>query len=379
MHIIARLNIGGAALYVIELIDRMNSSGYEGRLVCGTVGRAEGDMRYLADQKGVAVTVIPSLGREISPVSDLKTIVELYSLIRREKPDIVHTHSAKAGFVGRIAAWLAGVPVILHLFHGHVFSGYFSPAKTRVFILLEQLCARLSTRIIALSEGQKRDLSEVYHITRADHIDVIELGFQLDSLASIERHWGDFRRRYAIPEDAPLVGIVGRLVAIKNHDLFLSAARIVHGALPDARFVLVGDGERRAELEALAGSLGLADRLRITGWIEDMRPVYSALDVLVLSSRNEGLPVCLIEALVARVPVVATAVGGIPDLLENGALGALTPVDDPGAMAAATLAALKVTPERLAQLQARALDRFSMTRSLDRTLALYEKLLHRSR
>jgi glycosyltransferase involved in cell wall biosynthesis len=378
MHIIARLNIGGAALYVIELIERLNASGYAGELVCGVVGANEGDMQYVADQKGVTVTVIPSLGREISPVSDLKTLFELWQIIRHERPDIVHTHTAKAGFVGRIAARLAGVPVILHFFNGHVFSGYFSPAKTRAFILLEQFCALLSTRIITVSEGQKRELSAVYHITRADHIDVIETGFQLDSLAAIQRHEGDFRAQFDIPPAVPLIGIVGRLVPIKNHDLFLSAAQIVHQQNPDAYFVLVGDGERRAELEAAAEKLGLKDRLRITGWIADMRPVYSALDVLVLSSLNEGLPVCLIEAMAARVPVVATAVGGIPDLVAQGELGMLTPLNDPAGMANAMLKALRVSPAELETIKARALDRFSMARSLDRTLELYSRLLKKA-
>src|ERR1041385_8981651 len=137
MHIIARLNIGGAAIYVIELVSGLKDAGYDSQLVCGTVSKDEGDMRYIADEKHLPVSIIDSLGREISPVSDLLTIYRLWWLIRREKPDIVHTHTAKAGLVGRIAAWLSGVPVIVHTFHGHVFSGYFGLTKTRVFIMLE--------------------------------------------------------------------------------------------------------------------------------------------------------------------------------------------------------------------------------------------------
>src|SRR5882724_5889503 len=157
MHIIARLNIGGAALYVIELVSRLKDAGYDSQLVCGVVGKNEGDMRYIADAQHLPITVIPSLGREISFLGDLKTIYQLWQLMRRERPNIVHTHTAKAGLVGRIAAWMCGVPVIVHTFHGHVFSGYFSPTKIRLFIALEQLCARISSAIITLSTELKRE------------------------------------------------------------------------------------------------------------------------------------------------------------------------------------------------------------------------------
>ena len=377
MHLIARLNVGGAALYVIELIDHLNQSGCQGQLLCGVVGKAEGDMQYESDQRGLSVTIIPSLGREISLMSDLKTVYTLWRLMRRERPDIVHTHTAKAGFVGRLAARLAGIPVVIHFFNGHIFSGYFGPAKTRVFILLEQLCARLSNKIITVSEGQKHELSAVYHITNPEHIEVIETGFELGQLAKVERHRGNFRKQYDIPENAPLVGIIGRLVLIKNHELFLQAAKRVHECLPDAYFALVGDGERRAELEALAHLLGLTDRFRITGWITDMLPVYSGLDALVLSSRNEGLPVCLIESMAAGVPVISTAVGGIPDLLENGQMGMLVPPSDAPAMAEAIIAALTdpAIREKTVVIRKRALDHYSIDRSLEQTLLLYRQLL----
>jgi glycosyltransferase involved in cell wall biosynthesis len=380
MHVIARLNIGGAALYVIQLTASLGAPDFDSQLVCGVVGKGEGDMRYVADAKGLPVTVIPSLGREISPIGDLATIYQLWRLMRLERPDVVHTHTAKAGFVGRVAARLAGVPVVVHTFHGHVFGGYFGPARTRLFILLERLCARLSTAIITLSAALKQELTDVYHVTHADHVEVIELGFECADLAALPRHTGSFRAEHGIPDRAPLVGIVGRLVPIKNHDLFFHAARLVAERLPTAHFAIVGDGGRRTELEVLARSLGLADRVRFTGWITDIAPVYSALDALALTSRNEGLPVSLIEALAAGVPVVSTAVGGVADLLDGGRLGAIVPPDDARAMADGLVAALtdpacQLTPEIRAGLA----ERYSIRRSAEKIGALYRRLLHEKR
>jgi glycosyltransferase involved in cell wall biosynthesis len=379
MHVIARLNIGGAALYVIQLTAQQKTLGCEASLVCGVVGPSEGDMQYIAAQKHIPVTVIPSLGREISPVSDLATVYKLWRIMRRERPDVVHTHTAKAGFVGRVAAKLAGVPVIVHTFHGHVFSGYFSPAKTRLFLWLERLSARLSSAIITLSIALKRDITEVYGITHPERVQVIELGFELDDLLALERHQGSFRADYSIPADVPLVGIVGRLVPIKNHDLFLQAARLVQEAVPDAHFAIIGDGERRDELGRLVDSLGLGACVHFMGWITDIPPVYGALDVLVLSSINEGLPVSLIEAMAAGVPIVATAVGGVNDLLQGGKLGSIVPPDDIRAMAKAVLSALSEPECREQALAARkaAYDRYGIQTSARLTTDLYQSLLRK--
>lgn len=375
MHVIARLNIGGPAVYVIQLVDRLNASGCQAQIVCGTVGKDEGDMRYLADQKHLPLTVIPSLGREISPISDLATIYHLWRLMRHECPDVVHTHTAKAGFVGRIAAWLARIPVIVHTFHGHVFAGYFGKNKTRVFIQLERLCARLSTRIITLSALLKRELADIYHIAPASQIEIIELGFELDELIQVNRNQSDFRIQQHIPADVPLVGIVGRLVPIKNHDLFLRAAKKILETTPDAHFAIVGDGERRAELEGMAHDLGIAEHVHFAGWITDTGPVYAALNVVVLCSHNEGLPVSLIEAMATGVPVVATAVGGVHDLLEEGRLGAMVPPGDTEALAQAIIKTLHGA-ESVIAARAAVIERYSIQRSAERTQSLYRTLLH---
>ncbi len=387
MHVIARLNVGGAARYVIELLSHLKALGYETQLVCGVVGKHEGDMRYLADEYGLDVTIIPSLGREISPVGDILTIYRLWRLIRREKPDIVHTHTAKAGLVGRVAARLCRVPVVVHTFHGHVFAGYFGKTKTRVFLLLERLMARFSTRIITLSAALKRELAQIYRIAPENCIEVIELGFDLDKLLALERQSGTlrqspFRQAYGIPADTPLVGIVGRLVPIKNHDLFLRAARIVVDTLPGVWFAIVGDGERRAELEALTAALRLMDQVRFCGWATDLLPVYAALDMLVLCSDNEGLPVSLIEAMAGGVPVVATNVGGVSDLLEGGdgtpgKIGQIVPPGDANALAEAILNTLKDerAHERAIAARQSVARRYGIAHSAALTDALYKRLL----
>jgi len=335
MNVISRLNIGGISPFLIPLTAILHQMGYESQLVAGTVGAREGDMTYLANAD-VRLISVPSLGREISPLRDMATIRQLAALMRRERPHIVHTHTAKGGFAGRIAAWLARVPIILHTYHGHVFSGYFGPAKTRVYLTLEQFCGRVSTRILTVADSLRRELVEDYHVGPARKVEVVIPGYPLDHLMSLARPSGDLRTHFNIPAAAPLIGIVGRLVPIKNHALFLRAAQIVHQQRPDARFLIVGDGELRAEVEAQITALGLAECTHITGWITDLTEIYGALDALAITSKNEGLPSSVIEALVTGLPIAGTAVGGVRDMLANG-LGLLVPPDDTQALATALL------------------------------------------
>ena len=374
LHIIARLNVGGAALHVMSMAARLGAPDFDSRIVCGVISASEADMSYIADAHAVPVMVLPELGRELSLRGDLITLVRLYRLIRRERPDVVHTNTAKAGFVGRIAARLAGVPVVVHTFHGHVFHGYFGPRKTAIFLQLERFGARLSDRVITPSRELKRQIAEQYHVCAADKIDIIGVGLELDDLAALGRHQGSFRAAQDIPAGAPLIGIVGRLVPIKNHELFFQAARIMLDQQPDAWFVLIGDGERRAELVALAEALGLSERLRFAGWVTDMLPVYSALDVLVLCSLNEGLPISVMEAMAAGVPVTATNVGGVPDLLADPCFGALTPAGDAAALAAGMMAGLHGSFD-LEAARAYVLAHYNMRALAEQTGALYQSLL----
>lgn len=374
VNVLARLNVGGPAIHVSLLTQRMGPPEYESFLVTGTVGGAEGDMTWYATEHGVSPILIPTLGRELHPVRDLATIWTLYRLLRKLKPDIVATHTAKAGFVGRVAARLAGVPVVVHTFHGHVFHGYFSPAKTRLFLLIERFAARLSDTIIALSPGQRDELVNVFHIAPASKFTVMSYGLELGAFAAAQRHAGDFRRAWGVAGDAPLITIVGRLAPVKNHALFLQAAVKVRAALPAARFALVGDGELRADLEAQVNALGLREAVFFTGWQKDVAPIYADSDVLVISSVNEGTPFTVIEAMATGCPVVSTAVGGVPDFLNHGELGKLVPSGDAEALAAALIETVQQPPDAEA-LRALIVERYGIVRLVRDLDALYRRLL----
>jgi glycosyltransferase involved in cell wall biosynthesis len=335
-------------------------------------------MVYLAHELGVEPVIVPELGREISPLDDVKALVALIHLMRRVRPHIVHTHTAKAGFLGRLAAFLSGVPVIIHTYHGHVFHSYFSPLKTRGFIMLEQLMALVSDAILTISGTLKRDLIAL-RIASAEKIRIIPLGLNLSPLSRVSTWCGTFRSELGYGADTPLVVIVGRLVPVKNHDLFLSAAQQVALAMPTVRFVIVGDGERRTELEALTLRLGLADVVCFTGWRRDLPIIYADTSVLVLTSRNEGTPVSILEAMAAGVPVVATAVGGVPDVLMEGRLGTLVPPDDPDAVARAIMTSLRAREHpHMAEARVWVLKQYDSARLIADLRGLYVELLARN-
>ncbi len=361
---------------MILLSAGLRARGYHTRLVVGHETEREGNLLDLAAEKGVHCERMEGLGREIRPLLDLKALWGLYRLMRTFRPEIVHTHTAKAGLVGRLAAKMARVPIVLHTYHGHVLRGYFSPARTALYRALERALAPLSDAIIAVSRAVKQDLVDL-RVAPASRIRVVPLGLDLSALGgNLPR--GRLRAEAGFSAGEPLVGIVGRLVAVKDVLGFLSAAAQVRRAAPGCRFSIVGDGEERGVLEAEAVRLGLADVVRFHGWRRDMDGVYGDLDLVVNSSINEGTPVALIEALAAGRPVVATRVGGTPDLLGEGVRGALVPPQDSAALASAILEALQ-SPDAA---RARALEgqryvrsQHSVDRLLDDMDALYRELL----
>ena len=376
LRLFSRLNIGGPSIHVILLTAGLAAKGYTTRLVVGMEAAHEGNLLDLAEAKGVTCETLASLGREVRPLQDLRALVRLYRLMRTFRPQIVHTHAAKAGLLGRLAARLAGVPVVVHTYHGHVLRGYFGPAKTEAFRQLEWLLGRSSDALIAVSPGVKQDLVEL-GVAASDRLRVVALGLELEGLAGpLPR--GGLRRERAIPDDAPLIGMVGRLVPIKDVPTFLHAAAKVRQVTPEARFALVGDGEERVLLENLCARLGMAEAVTFHGWRRDMLCVYGDLDVVVNSSRNEGTPVALIEALAAARPVVATRVGGTPDLLRGGEFGRLVAAGDASALAAAILDTLddRVAAEVRARAgQAHVLREHSAARLVADIDALYRELL----
>lgn len=378
LRVFSRLNIGGPSFHVIFLSAGLDARGYETRLVVGKESPREGNLLDLASERGVAVVMLEGLGRAIRPFDDVRAFRALYRLVREYRPTIVHTHTAKAGVLGRLAARLAGVPVVVHTYHGHVLRGYFPGFVSAPLRVIERVLNRMSDAVVTVSESVGHDLERL-GVIGARPVRVIPLGLELERLARpLPR--GLLRPEAGFADDAPLVGIVGRLVPIKDVGTFLGAAAKVLAAEPRARFSVVGDGDERAQLEAAAAQAGLGDRVRFHGWQRDTAAVYGDLDVVVNCSRNEGTPVALIEALAAGLPVVATRVGGTPELLEDGKLGLLVEPGDPAALAGAILETLRDlggARERAKGGQSRILARHSVSRLLADMDDLYRELISR--
>lgn len=376
VRIIGRLNVGGPAIHTVLLTELLDPRRFHSRLVIGLEGPTEGSMRYLADERGVVPVIIPEMGREISWRDDLIALAKLVALLRREKPDIIHTHTAKAGTLGRLAALIA-LPrrrtTLYHTFHGHVFHSYFGPRKTRMFLRIERFLGRYTHRLIAVSERTRQELIE-YGIAPAEKIIAVPLGLDLEPFAQCERYRGELRAELGVAENTPLIGIVARLVPVKDVGTFLEAAQCLAARLPDVKFLIVGDGESRAQLEAQANALELAGRVCFLGYRKDLPRIYADLDVVALSSLNEGLPVSLIEAMSSGCLVVSTEVGGVPDLIQDGETGYLVPAQNPNALAEAWACAL-AHPERSRTMAARArqsaLSRFHIQRLVSDMERLY--------
>jgi glycosyltransferase involved in cell wall biosynthesis len=341
LRLITRLNIGGPSIQAITLAERLTPRGFTTRLVHGSLAEGEGDMRYLLSPE-VDVEHLPRLRREVSPADDYAAFARVSAILREFKPHIVHTHMAKAGAIGRAAAALynRSAPAaertrVIHTYHGHVLEGYFSAAKTACFIGIERMLARATDRIVAISPAIRAELLDEHRIGRPQQYRVVPLGFDLSAMTGIDDSARiAARRSLGIPPSAHVVSTVGRLTAIKQHHLFLETAKLIATRDPAAIFLIAGDGELRAGLEQTARDFGLADRVRFLGWRRDLATIYGASDVFLLTSRNEGTPVALIETLAAGVPGVSTDVGGVRDVI-NADTGALAPYDDAAGLARA--------------------------------------------
>ncbi|MBW6514537.1 MAG: glycosyltransferase family 4 protein [Candidatus Syntrophosphaera sp.] len=374
VRIITRLNIGGPAIHVMELADMFNNGDYSTTLIYGNVEGNEQDMLYLAQNYDLELVNIPAMGRSVSPLADLSVVWQLWRVIRKIKPDIVHTHTAKAGQLGRLAAWLARVPVILHTFHGNNFSGYFSPLLSWFSVVLERLMARVSQGIISISGQQKAELLK-YRIAPETKIRVIPRGVDLARITHSESVRGEFKKEFGIPARYRLAAFVGRLTAIKDPFLFLEIASAILAIHKDVIFVFAGDGEQKEDLKARVRELGQQENIIFSGFIQDLRPLYADLDILLLTSRNEGTPVAVIEAMANGVPVIASRVGGIPDLIEDGVSGTLLNAGDIAGFCAAVSAALN-EPEKCLRMADAALARVQSEYSLERLQASMTELIH---
>ncbi len=397
LRVIDRLNVGGPAKHVVWLTAGLEARGYETTLVTGNIAAGEGDMGYFAAERGVTPIVLSGMSRELG-LGDVRTIFALVRILCRLRPDVVHTHKAKAGAVGRAAAFLYRWSTasalrlrprrcrVVHTYHGHVFRGYFGSAKTALIVAIERALARITDRIVVLSEQQRREIHEDFRIGRAEQFDVVPLGIDTDPEA---RSAAVLRAELGLHPTAPIVAIVGRLTEVKNHALFLeAAARVLRGsatACREARFVVVGDGHLRSALESRAADLGIADHVTFTGFRRDAPASYPAFDVVALTSVNEGTPVTLLEAMSASRAVVATEVGGIVDILgarlgvRDGVSlwerGATVPSGDAEAFARALATLLGDRPlrEEMGRRGAEAvLHERSTERLFDRMAAVYE-------
>ena len=381
VHVIARLNVGGAALHVLQLAREQAQRGHDVLVVAGSLAPGEESMEYVADEFGVHFLKLPVLQRELSLQADLAAIQALRDLLRRRAPDVLHTHTAKAGATGRLAALAAGSArprAIVHTYHGHVLSGYFSRRWEHLFRLIERLLSHAAGALIAVSEEVRDDLVR-FKVAPADRFVVVAYGFDPPPWSEADEQARRRRRsELGLDEERFVVGWAGRLTPIKRPlDLVHTLRRLVDRDV-DATLVLVGDGEDRPAVEALAAELGVADRCRLVGFQRHTREWYAAFDALLLTSANEGTPVVAIEALATERPVVATRAGGTGTVVANGESGYLEAIGDTEALAA-RLALLSRHPGLRARMGRHGSEdvrrRFSLGRMADEVDAVYHSLL----
>jgi glycosyltransferase involved in cell wall biosynthesis len=315
LRIINRFNIGGPT-YNAAYLTKFLEPDFETLLVGGQKDETEDSSEFILDNLGLKPLLIDEMRREIGFKNDYQAYKKIREVIGDFKPDIVHTHASKAGAVGRLAASKLNVPLIFHTFHGHVFHSYFGKTKTTLYKNIERYLAKKTTKIIAISDIQKQELATTHKICDPSKIVVIPLGFDLNRFREDkETKRITFRNRWGINEDELAIGIVGRLVPIKDHYMFLEAAKkISNQTTKKIKFIIVGDGELRNELEERVSSLNLTN-IVFTSWIKNIDEVNAGLDMLCLTSKNEGTPVSLIEAQASGLPIVSTNVGGIENIV----------------------------------------------------------------
>jgi len=387
LRIINRFNLGGPT-YNATYLSKHLPSEYETLLVGGEKDETEDSSLFIVENQGLKPVIVEEMKRELNPALDYKAYKKIVQIIKDFKPDIVHTHSSKAGAIGRLAAANHGVPVIVHTFHGHVFHSYFSKASTTFYKTVERYLAKKTTKIVAISDIQKHELSSIHKIADADQFEVVPLGFDLSRFKQNRTEKRSaFRKQYQLADDELAVAIVGRLVPIKNHHLFLDAVHsILQKSDKKVRFIIVGDGESRSELEEYAKSLSIeydteksatfSKPLLFTSWIKDVDRVYAGSDIACLTSKNEGTPVSLIEAQAAGVPIVSTNVGGIENVVIRDESALLSDRDEDFAALLQTLIEDDAKRKKMAMKgEEFVMTNFTYKRLVSDMDKLYQKLL----
>lgn len=389
LRIINRLNLGGPT-YNVSFLSRYLAPEFETMLLSGIKMDEEESSEFIVNEMGLKPVYIDSMHREINFRDDYVSYRSIKKIIRDFKPDIVHTHAAKSGTLGRLAAIHEKVPVILHTFHGHVFHSYFGPLKTKVFLEIERYLARETSGIIAISDIQQQELCNKFKVAASDKTFIIPLGFDLSKFQTdMELKRMNFRKEYMIDSNEIAIGIIGRLTAIKNHTLFLQAFKLLKERTSRrVKAFIIGDGEDKAELIKLCGNISLKtsaeinadDDVFFTSWIKDIDRAIAGLDIIAMSSLNEGTPVSLIEAQAGNKPILSTRVGGIENVVVENKTALLSASGDIEAYALNMLKlvedeSLRISFSEFGWNQVK--DKFHYTALVERMRNLYLNLLDR--
>jgi glycosyltransferase involved in cell wall biosynthesis len=375
LHVITRLIVGGAQENTLLTCHRLDPKRFATHLVCGPQTGSEGSLLDEARQLGVRLTLVPALVREISPLRDLRAMTALLRVFRAEMPDLVHTHSSKAGILGRFAARLAGVPAVVHTVHGWGFGPQTPRGLRASYIALERAAAGLTHRLVVVSE-RDRDKGLQARIGRPGQYELIRSGIDLRMFSRADTDRVAKRRELGLPTDAPIIGTVGRLSDQKDPLTFVSVAEHVASRIRDARFVMVGDGPLRRDVETLIEQRGLGGRVHVLGLRRDVPEILPVMDVFVLTSRWEGLPRTLPQAMASGIPIVATRVDGVDDAIVDGSTGLLAPPGDAAGIASAICRLIEnpALAKRLVTEGRCRLDEFSLDRMIDDLARLYDRL-----
>jgi glycosyltransferase involved in cell wall biosynthesis len=381
LRIITRLNVGGPARHVTQLNAGLQARRHQTLLIHGMVPVGEAPLTPLLIARSIVTIHQPHLVPRISPANDLRAFVALVAAVFRQSPDVVHTHTAKAGALGRLAALLYNATrrrrrrcFVVHTYHGNLFEGYFHPVVGGAIRLVERTLGLVTDRIVTVSLSQQRDIVERFGIAAKGKTAIVPLGLDLDALLQLPAHHPHtFRATLGIDPDDIVVGSIGRIVAIKDVPTLIRAFALAIQRSPKLRLVIAGDGPMRPAIEALVEELRIGKRVHHLGWTDDLLRLYATIDICALSSLNEGTPVAVIEAMAAGKPTAATAVGGMPDLIEHGMTGLLVPPRDVEALAAA-IHGLAADPVRRTHMGEAARKRAGTLYSLGRLVTEVEEL-----
>jgi glycosyltransferase involved in cell wall biosynthesis len=389
IHVITRLDMGGSAQNTLSTALHHDTQHYNVWLIKGSSlesAMTKAETRLVEDQletakkRGIEIIDVPSLVRRISPINDLRGLVALFRHIRKIEPHIVHTHTSKAGILGRLAAWLSRVPIVIHTPHGHVFYGHFGRLLSRIFLQMEKLLGRITHHHIALTPEEGKDYSNL-GVAKSKNISVIHSGVDLNCFKRSTTENNPRRNELAIPPDYLVVGYVGWLIPIKGVTYLVNAMAEVVQRHPNSLLVLVGKGDEKGEEEVKLSkqveNLGIVDNVRFLGWRPDVNEIMGCFDIFVLPSLNEGMGRVLVEAMATGLPIVASRVGGIPDLVKHGENGLLIPPADAGALerAISDLSSDKAKRKSMGETGKRMCRPYSIEAMVDKIDNLYSRLL----